>query len=227
MTIFLYSLKRSFRRPLNIILICVLPLGLLFIPRFGDWEMPFGFHLYGELVFFLAFSLISAVAEDRSSGILTRIAAAPVTHFSYLSQTLLAYACLLLVQNAAMVLGGFLLHGDVLDKPLRMLASYGTFSLTALAFCLAICSLIRLREIAYSSCNILIIFFAAIGGSMVPTSMMPPFLKRFAMVSPIYWLHNAMRDVPGEGDQFALSLAVMLLFALVFLLAGSKRRMVS
>jgi hypothetical protein len=56
---------------------------------------------------------------------------------------------------------------------------------------------------------------------------MPVFLKRLSMVSPMYWLHNALRVVPGEGDQFALSLTVMLLLTLAFLLAGSKRRMVS
>jgi ABC-2 type transport system permease protein len=227
MTVFLYTLKRSFRSPLNLILICVVPLGLVFIPRFGVWEMPFGFHLYSELVFFIAFFLIRAVAEDRGSGILTRIAAAPVTHFQYLSQTLLAYACLLLAQNTLMVFGGVLFYGEGLGRPLRLLAAYWTFSLTTLAFCLALCSLIRAREVAYSSCSFLIVLFAAIGGSLWPTTTMPALLKRLSMVSPIYWLHNAIRVVPGEGDQFVLSLAVMLLLTLAFLLAGSKRRMVS
>jgi ABC-2 type transport system permease protein len=227
MTVFLYTLKRSFRSPLNLILICVVPLGLLFIPRFGVWEMPFGFHLYSELVFFIAFFLIRAVAEDRGRGILTRIAAAPVTHFQYLGQTLLAYACLLLAQNTLMVIGGLLYHGGGLGRPLRLLAAYWTFSLTTLAFCLALCSLIRAREVAYSSCSFLIVFFAAIGGSLWPTTTMPALLKRLSMVSPVYWLHNAMRAAPGEGDQFVLSLTVMLLLTLAFLLAGSKRRMVS
>jgi ABC-2 type transport system permease protein len=226
MTVFLYTLKRSFRSPLNILLICVLPVGLIFLPRAPGWDAPIGFQLYGGLVFFLAFLLIRAVAEDRGSGILTRIAAAPVTHFQYLSQTLLAYACLLLAQNAAMVLGGALYHGGGLGRPLRLLAAYGTFSLAALAFCLAVCSIIRLREVAYGSCAALIVFLSSIGGSLWPTSMMPALLKRAAMVSPVYWLDTAIHASPGEGDQFALSLAVMLLFALVFLVAGSKRRMV-
>jgi ABC-2 type transport system permease protein len=226
MTVFLYTLKRSFRSPLNVLLTCVLPLGLIFIPYTPDGEMPLGFRLYSGLVFFLAFLLIRAVAEDRGSGVLTRIAAAPVTHFRYLSQTLLAYACLLLAQNAAMVLGGALYYGSGLGRPLRLLAAYGTFSLAALAFCLAVCSLIRLREVAYGSCAALIVFFAAIGGGLWPTFMMPAILKRLAMVSPVYWLNNAISASPGEGDQFALSLAVMLLFALIFLFAGSKRRMV-
>jgi ABC-2 type transport system permease protein len=227
MTVFLYTLKRSFRSPVNLILICVAPLGLVFIPRFGDWAMPFGFHLYSELVFFIAFFLIRAVAEDRGRGILTRIAAAPITHFRYLGQTLLAYACLLLAQNTLMVVGGVLLYGGGLGRPLRLLAAYWTFSLNTLAFCLAMCSLIRAREVAYSSCSFLIVAFAAIGGALVPTSMMPAFLRKLAMVSPVYWLHNALQVVPGQADQFVLSLAVMLLLTVAFLLAGSKRRMVS
>jgi ABC-2 type transport system permease protein len=227
MTVFLFALKRSFRKPLNILLIGVLPLGLLLIPRFGSWTMPMGFHLYGELVFFLAYSLIFTVSEDRNSGILTRIAAAPVSHFSYLGQILAAYTCIMVAQNGAMVLGGHLIYGGMLENPLRMLASYSVFSLASLSFCLALCSLVRLREVAYGSLSMLIIFFAALGGSMVPVTMMPAFLKRLAMISPIYWLHVALGAVPGTEGQFMLSLAVLLLFALVFLLAGSKRRMVS
>jgi ABC-2 type transport system permease protein len=227
MTVFLYTLKRSFRSRLKLALLCVVPLGLLFIPRFGDYEMPFGFHLYSELVFFIAFFLIRTVTEDRAGGILTRIAAAPITHFSYLGQTLLADACLLLAQNALMVAGGALLHGPALGNPLGLLCAYWAFSLTALSFCLALCSLIRVREAAYSACSFLIVLFAAIGGALWPARALPGFLKRLSLASPMYWLHNALRAVTGSGDQFVLSLAVMLLLALVFLLAGSKRRMVS
>jgi ABC-2 type transport system permease protein len=228
MTVFLYTLKRSFRNLLNLLFIIVLPLGLVFLPRAPEmgWDAPIGFQFYSGLVFFIAFLLIRGVAEDRGSGILTRIAAAPITHFRYLSQTLLAYACLMVAQNAAMVFGGALYHGGVLGNPLRLFLAHGTFSLAALAFCLAVCSLIRLREVAYGACAALIIFLSAIGGAMWPTSTMPDLLRRAAMVSPVYWLNIAVTSTPGEGDQFALSLAVMLLFTLVFLFAGSKRRMV-
>jgi ABC-2 type transport system permease protein len=227
MTVFLYTLKRSFRSRLNLVLICLVPLGLLFIPRFGDYEMPFGFHLYSELVFFIAFFLIRTVTEDRAAGILARIAAAPITHLSYLGQTLLANACILLAQNTLMVGGGVLLHGSALGRPLLLLAAYWSFSLTALSFCLAMCSLIRAREAAYSSCSFLIVLFAAIGGALWPSRTLPVFLKRLSLVSPMYWLHNALRAVTGSGDQYVLSLTVMLLLTVVFLIAGSKRRMVS
>ena len=32
MTIFLFALKRSFRNPVNILLLCVLPVGIVFVP---------------------------------------------------------------------------------------------------------------------------------------------------------------------------------------------------
>ncbi len=227
MTIFLYTLKRSFRSPLFLILVCAAPLGLLFIPSFGVYPLPFGFHLYSGLVFFIAFIMVGSVSKDREMGVLTRIAAAPVTHFRFLGQTLLAHACLLLAQNALMILGGVLLYGKALEDPPRLLAAYGTFSLAALAACLAVFSLVRSREAATNACSFLVVFFAVIGGSIWPTTGMPAFLKRLAMVSPMYWLHNAIRRAPGEEDQFLLSLAVLLLMAFIFLLAGSKRRMVS
>lgn len=225
MTIFLYTLKRCFRSPVNLVLVCVVPVGLLFLPRFGSYEMPFGFHLYSELVFFIAFFLARAVAEDRGKGLLTRIAAAPVTHFRYLGQTLLADACLLLAQNTLVVVGGLLYHGSALGRPLRLLAAYWAFSLLALAFCLALGSLIRAREAADATCSFLVVFFAAIGGSLWPTDTLPLVIRRMGMVSPVYWLHAALRAAGQGGSRFVLSLAVMLLLTVIFLLAGSKRRM--
>ena len=57
--------------------------------------------------------------------------------------------------------------------------------------------------------------------------MMPEVLQKAAMVTPPYWLINALSvlqrgDAPGR---FVLSLAIMLLFTMAFLVVGSRRRM--
>ncbi len=57
--------------------------------------------------------------------------------------------------------------------------------------------------------------------------MMPDALQKAAMVTPPYWLINALSALrAGEAPgRFVLSVAIMLLFAMAFLVVGSRRRM--
>ena len=114
MTIFRFALKRSFRNPFNILLLCVLPVGVVFLPVVPGSTLPLGFHLYGQVIMFAAFLMVRSTVEDRLSGVLTRIAVAPVSYFRYLWETLLAYGLLLVAQNAVVVGLGVVLYGESL-----------------------------------------------------------------------------------------------------------------
>jgi len=228
MTIFIYALKRGLRNPALTALFFLLPVGLAFLPRPPGDALPTGFHIYGILLLFTAFLLIRLIVEDRENGVFLRIGAAPVTHLRYLVETLVAYALVLLAQNAILIVAGVLTQGGSLIAPWLLFAAYAVFSSTAIAFCLAVCALFRLREAAYGTCSGLIIVIAMLGGAYFPTEMMPAALQRVAMVTPTYWLFNALSLVErgGEPSRFALSLGIMVLFTIVFLIAGSKRRLV-
>ena len=227
MTVFRFALKRSFRNPFNILLICVLPLGIVFLPVVPGSILPLGFHLYGQIIMFAAFLLVRSTVEDRLTGVLTRIAAAPVSWFRYLSETLLAYGLLLVAQNAVVVGLGVARYGGRLGSPFLQFAAFSSFSLTSIAFCLAGFSLFGRRELAYSSLPTAITLLSLLGGLYAPVEMMPEALRRAAMVTPPYWLINAL-NVLQRGDspaRFVLSVAIMLLFAMAFLVVGSRRRM--
>ena len=227
MTVFRFALKRSFRNPFNILLLCVLPIGVVFLPVVPGSILPLGFHLYGQVIMFAAFLMVRSTVEDRLSGVLARIAAAPVSFFRYLWETLLAYGLLLVLQNAVVVGLGVARYGAILGKPLLQFAAFTCFSLTSIAFSLAGFSLFGRREIAYSSIATAITLLSLLGGFYAPVEMMPAVLQRAAMVTPPYWLINAL-SVLQRGDppgRFVLSIAVMLLFAMAFLVVGSRRRM--
>jgi ABC-2 type transport system permease protein len=64
------------------------------------------------------------------------------------------------------------------------------------------------------------------GGFYWPVEMMPELLQKVALVTPPYWLVNALTSLQ-RGDppaRFALSVAIMLLFTMAFLVVGSRRR---
>jgi ABC-2 type transport system permease protein len=228
MIVFRFALKRGMRNPAIAALLFLIPAGLVFIPVRPGSPLPIGFHIYGIILLFTAFLMIRTIVEDRESGVFLRIGAAPITHLRYLGETLISYTLVLLVQNAVLVGLGVLVHGRVLAAPLRMFAAYAVFSSTAIALCLAICSLFRLREAAYGACSGLIIVISMLGGAYFPVEMMPVSMQRISMVTPTYWLFHALRIIQeeGGGGRFALSLGIMLLFTAAFLIAGSRRRLV-
>jgi hypothetical protein len=73
MTIFLFTLKRALRSPVNILLLAVLPAGIVFVPVVPGSTLPLGFHLYGQVIMFAAFLMVRSTVEDRLSGTLARI----------------------------------------------------------------------------------------------------------------------------------------------------------
>jgi ABC-2 type transport system permease protein len=227
MTIYKFALKRSLRNPVNLLLLVVLPAGLAFVPVVPGSVLPLGFHLYGQVIFYAAFLMVRSVVEDRLSGTLARIAVAPVSYFRYLGETLLAYGVLMVLQNALFVCLGVARHGASLGAPLLQFAAFAGFSLTSIAFSLAGCSLFGRREIAYATVPTVITLLSLLGGFYAPVEMMPGALQKAAMVTPPYWLINALSALArGEAPgRFVLSVVIMLLFAITFLVVGSRRRM--
>ena len=226
MTILRFALRRSFRNPLNILLLCILPVGLVFVPVVPGTILPLGFHLYGQVILYAAFLMVRSTVEDRVSGVLTRVGVAPVSHFTYLWETLLAYGLLLVAQNAVVVSLGVARYGASLREPLLQFAAFACFSLTSIAFSLAGCSLFSRRDIAYAIVTTVIGLLSLLGGFYAPVELMPEALQKAAMVTPPYWLIKAL-SVLQRGDpppKFVLSLAIMLLFTTAFLVVGSRRR---
>ena len=227
MTILRFALKRSFRNPFNILLICVAPVGLAFVPMVPEAILPLGIHLYGQVIMFTAFLMVRTILEDRVSGVLTRIAMAPVSYFRYLGETLLAYGLLLVAQNALIAGLGSVVYGGTLKAPILQFVALTCFSLTSIAFCLAGFSLFGRRETTYASLSTAITLLSLLGGFYAPVEIMPEVLQKAAMIAPPYWLIRAL-SVIQRGDapaRFVLSLAIMLLFAMAFLVVGSRRRM--
>jgi ABC-2 type transport system permease protein len=227
MTILRFALRRSFRGGFNILLLCVLPVGVVFIPPQEGTTLPLGIHFYGQVIMFAAFLMVRSLVDDRVSGVLTRIAVAPVSYFRYLWETLLAYGILLVLQNAVVVALGLVLYGWSLGSPLLQLVAFSCFSLSSIALCLAVFSLFGRRETAYGTLSTVILLLSLIGGFYWPVEMMPEPLQRAALLTPPYWLVNALtalqRGYPPA--RFALSVVIMLLFTMAFLVVGSRRRL--
>lgn len=227
MTIFRFALKRSVRSVANLILLAVFPVAVIFFPQTDPRLFPAGYQYYAVLLLFTASKLVHMIMEDRKNKMLTRIGVAPVTHFQYLTQNLLAFALLLMIQSAVVTGGGVFVHGSVLGNPLQLFLLFGFFSFTAICFSLAWCSLFRHPESSIAVMFSIIIIMAMLGGMLIPIEYLPEQLQRFAMFFPTYWMTVGMKMVAARAlfSELAVPLIVLLMFSSLFLLIGSRRKL--
>ncbi len=164
MTIFQFALKRSFRNSTNLIFLTLFPVGAIFLPSNEPYPfLPFGYHYFGILLLFVSIRLASIMLEDRAKGVVKRLAVAPISHFHYLWQNLIAYAIILIVQ-CAIVVGGGVLYGQELYSPLYLFLLFINFSLMSLAFSLAWISNFRNKEVSFLVFMSVIILMAYLAG---------------------------------------------------------------
>lgn len=227
MTIFNFALIRSVRSLPNLILLLGLPAAVVVLPEGGWHGLPLGYHFYGILLLFCASKLVHMIMEDRKNKILTRIGVAPVTHFKYLSQNLLAFALLLVGQSAVVTCSAWLLHADVFGSLIQLFSMFSLFSVTAISFSLAWCSMFRQPESSTAVMLGIILIMAVLGGTLFPIQAMPASLQKIAMLSPTYWFHEGIM-LAKNGGLFAeqlTPLGILLLFAIAFMLVGSRRKL--
>lgn len=226
MTIFKFALKRSFRNKTNLIFLTMFPAAAIFLPAQQYWPLlPIGYQYFGVLILFVSIRLTGLMIEDRQKGVVKRLAVAPMTHFQYLWQNLLAFATITVVQCLIVIIGG-VIYGHELYEPLLLLTLFIVFSFTAIALSLAWNSLYRSKESSFLVFMSIIVLMAMFGGMIIPIEMLPDILEKLAVIFPTYWLAEGIEwIVLGEDTgHFLLSNGVLLLYTLLFLIVGSTRK---
>lgn len=226
MTIFQFALKRSFSNTTNLVFLTLFPIACIFLPRVGEWPfLPYGYQYFGILILFVGMRLASIILEDREKGVVKRLSVAPISHFKYLSQNLLAYVIILILQCIVVVYGG-IIYGQELYQPGLLLILYISFSFTSLAIALAWISLYRNKEVSFLLYMSLISVVMILGGLIMPIQIFPDILKRIAVICPTYWLAEGLNWIVfGESIlEFLLVNGVLWLYTIVFMVIGSKRK---
>lgn len=226
MTIFYFALKRSFNKLTNILFYMLIPLICIFLPADEVWpHLPYGYQYYGIIILFVGIRLASMMLEDRQKGIVKRLAVAPIHHFHYLSQNLLAYVIILIIQCLIVVYGG-VLYGHELVRPTALLLLFISFGFAALAIALAWISFFRQKDVSFLVYMSLIFLIVILGGLMIPIEIYPDLLQRIAMVFPTYWLAQGLNWVVFGEDltDFLIIHGVLWLYTFIFVIIGSTRK---
>ncbi len=227
MTVFFeLALKRTLRQKTLVIAMMVFPVILATAPHPAREAPPIGFTLYGLIILFSGFLLTKQIIDDRSYGTITRIAAAPIRHFEYLLGHMGAYLLILLIQNLVFTV---IAHAsfESLDISLGMLfVTYAVFSILSITFSLFWHMLFRTYATSIAIYSVIVNMVAMLGGLIVPIPFLPERIITIGRILPTYWFANAVQHVyEGSNLTALLSLFIVISFAIMFLVMGSKRRL--
>ncbi len=227
MTIFYYTLKRVLRNKQAFLVITLIPLGIVFIPILWREKSLVGASLYGMVIFYGTFLLTKSIMSDRVNGTIIRIFSAPIKTLEYLTQTLLAYSLLMTVQIGLIIIIGKLLYNWDLFLAFKLFLCYTVFATTSIGFSLAWNSLFRSKIMSDAVFSVVISLMSILGGIFIPINLLPDFFKRLGMIFPTYWLSNALISINENKDlqNYLLSIGILILFAVLYTIFGSKRRL--
>lgn len=165
-------------------------------------------------MFFVVASLSSLLVAERSSGALARLQSLGVPHPVMLMSKALPYLAVNGLQAALMLAVGVwaipLLGGQPLSLAgihwPALVVALGAISLAAVGMALALACAVRTHAQATAIGPIVNVLMAAVGGVMVPQSVMPASMQRLAGWSPMNWGLQALLDVLLRGGDVASTL---------------------
>jgi len=170
-----------------------------------------------------------SILTDKADGAIVRILAAPITMRRYFAENLLSCMVPLFVQLIVVSLLGAILYdwGSILS--IAVFLCYTILALASVTMAFAWHCLFKSKEASNAGFGFVVTLMSFLSGFLLPLEVFPGLLQYVGAMFPAYWtargLHSVLETGAMTGD-FWLSIVAMLLFAVAFLLYGSKRRII-
>jgi ABC-2 type transport system permease protein len=189
-------------------------------------------------MFFIVIPISGALIRERQTGTFRRLMTMPVSPVTLLVGKVAAYVAVCLAQFAAMLAIGAYVLPLLGTSGLVVGADWPAVTVIALVAALAatgygvmVGTVARSYEQASTVGPVSIVVAAALGGIMAPVYVMPRFMQRLSVVSPLAWGLRAFQDIfvrQGSLRTAAPELASLALFSVLTIsvawLALRKRR---
>jgi len=184
-------------------------------------------------MFFIAIPMSIGFLREKQDGTLQRLFTYPVSVHVVILGKLIPYYLINLIQFALMLLVGVGVMPFFIKFPFTLGAHpWHLVPITLVAaaastgFGVLVAATAKAPEQSSALAATSAVLMAVFGGIMVPPVLMPVFMKKLAMLSPMYWAHQAYLDVfmrHAALNSIVPKLAVLMLFASVcFYIAGRK-----
>jgi len=191
-----------------------------------DWVLG-GIGLLAMSMLFLAIMATIFLLKDRENRTLYRILASPATLRSYMLQNIFSFLVVTLLQVGSVLVVVHFIFGIYLGPSVfNLFIVMAVFAVLCVSFAIGLAGVVRTPRQAGIASSLLITPMCMLGGLFWPREVMPEILVKVGRFMPTSWVIDAVYKVmlgsPLSGT--ALEILIMLLYALLFFLLGSWRR---
>lgn len=153
----------------------------------------------GTAIMMLLFSIAAiggGLLEEKEEGTLKRLLYSPVNPIHILIAKMGAGMVISIIQLTAMFMFAWLAFGlPIFMDTVSLILLIISISFAVSSFGVLLVSTVRTRQQLNGMSTIIIILMSAIGGSMIPITMMPAFIQKAAVVSVNYWGIQGFFDI--------------------------------
>jgi len=185
-------------------------------PTVSEQNIP-AYTIFG--VFFIVLTLASSFFQEKRDGTFQRLLAAPISNAILLLGKLLPYYFVNLIQIALMFTVGVIFFKMGLGNPLALAMVSLAVALAANGLGLFVAAVGKTEAQIGALSVFLAITLSALGGMMVPTFVMPEFMRVLSYFTPHAWALSGYQDVIVRGlgaKQVLPETGMLLVFAGLF-----------
>lgn len=153
-------------------------------------------------MYFIVIPISLIFHTEKNNGTLSRLRSINIKNRYVISGKIVSYYIISMLQVVSMLLVGRyivpLLGGDIISFGTSYFGLFviaSSIGLNAISYGLLISALSKNTQMAGSLGVILIIIFSAIGGIMVPKFVMPTFMQKLSVISPLSWGLEGFLDI--------------------------------
>jgi len=184
-------------------------------------------------MFFIAIPMSVGFLREKKDGTLQRLFTYPVNANLVILGKIIPYYLINVIQFILMMLVGVYVMSHFISmsfqvgsQPWRMLPVTLVVAAATTGFGVLVAALARTPEQSSTLAATGAVLMGVFGGIMVPHAVMPLAMKKVAMISPMYWAHQAYLDIFLRDASFvaiAPKLIVLTVFAgICFYIAGRR-----
>jgi len=229
LTIFKFALLRGLKSR-DYVVNFILPLAFILIRPIwtADHDRNQGFYLIGLAIMFSASSIAKGIMLDKLDGTIIRILAAPTNMLRYLAQNFMSSMIMLTFQIIIIVALGKFLYNWQTEFAFYLGLCYTVFAMASVTLLFAWSCLFKDKENSSMLFGFVVTFAAVLGGFMLPLELLPQVVQYIGAIFPAYWVSTGITELLESGAtlKYWLSLGAIILFAVVYLLYGGKRRII-
>lgn len=180
----------------------------------------------GFSIMFLMITMMSVtgtILEARSNGVWYRLLSTPASRFEIASGYLLSFFVIGWIQFGVLMLATRFFFDVSWGNPIYLVILVSSMLLAIVGLGLMIAGLVKTVEQQSAIGNLIVISSCMIAGVYWPIEIEPVFMQKMAEFLPQRWAMKGLTEIAGSGTFPFESIAILLVFALLFLLVGMGR----